>query len=206
MVAERRVQRRMQAARERIVRSARALFAKNGIYQTTVEDITEAADVGKGTFYEHFPSKTAIIQHLLHEGFEALLRQCRSEVGSGRTTRDRVKRLLRAQLHFFDERGDLLSLFHQVRGLLKLRPGEANILQKEYKRYLRFLAEELGALLEGKKYSEADLTQVACAMAGYVTGYLSYRVITGVNENTTRDLRVASRIFLEGIERNGWHE
>ena len=182
------------------MRSALALFAKNGIHDTTVEDITEAADVGKGTFYEHFPSKTAIIQHLLHGGFEALLRQCRSEVGLAETTRDGVKRLLRAQLHFFDERGDLLSLFHQVRGLLKLRPGEANILQKEYKRYLRFLAKELGALLEGKRYSEADLTQVACAMAGYVTGYLSYRVITGVNENTTRDLRLASQIFLDSVQ------
>lgn len=206
MDGERRVQRRMHAARERIVRSALALFAKNGIYQTTVEDITEAADVGKGTFYEHFPSKTAIIQHLLHEGCEALLRRCRSEVGSARTTRDGVKRLLRAQLRFFDERGDLLSLFHQVRGLLKLQPAEASILQKEYKRYLRFLAAELGALLERKRCSEAVLAQMACAMAGYVTGYLSYRVITGMNKNATRDLRIASRIFLEGIERNGWRE
>jgi AcrR family transcriptional regulator len=33
------------------------LFAERGIANTTVEAITEAADVGKGTFFNYFPSK-----------------------------------------------------------------------------------------------------------------------------------------------------
>jgi AcrR family transcriptional regulator len=37
------------------------LFAVKGFAETTVEDITEAADVGKGTFFNYFPSK----EHLL---------------------------------------------------------------------------------------------------------------------------------------------
>jgi AcrR family transcriptional regulator len=37
------------------------LFAAKGFAETTVEDITEAADVGKGTFFNYFPSK----DHLL---------------------------------------------------------------------------------------------------------------------------------------------
>jgi len=206
MRAGSRVQQRMLATRERLVNCALALFAKNGIYQTTVEDITESADVGKGTFYEHFPSKTAIIQHLLHEGFEGLLRQCRSEVGSAGTTRDGVKRLLRAQFEFFEERRDLLILFHQVRGLLKLQPDETRLLQKEYRGYIRFLAEQLGALLDARRHSDSTLRQMAFAMAGFVTGYLSYLVIAGVKGDEMRDLKVPFRIFLEGIGANGRYE
>ncbi len=37
------------------------LFAIKGFAETTVEDITEAADVGKGTFFNYFPTK----DHLL---------------------------------------------------------------------------------------------------------------------------------------------
>ena len=47
--------------RERLFRAALDLFARKGFTETTVEDITEAADVGKGTFFNYFPSKEAAI-------------------------------------------------------------------------------------------------------------------------------------------------
>lgn len=54
-------QRRSAELRERIFRSALQLFASKGYAETTVEDITEAADVGKGTFFNYFPSKEHIL-------------------------------------------------------------------------------------------------------------------------------------------------
>src|SRR5437773_473030 len=53
--------RRSAELRDRLFRAALSLFAKKGYAATTVEDITEAADVGKGTFFNYFPSK----EHLL---------------------------------------------------------------------------------------------------------------------------------------------
>ena len=53
--------RRSADLRERLFRSALNLFAKQGFAETTVEDITNAADIGKGTFFNYFPSK----DHLL---------------------------------------------------------------------------------------------------------------------------------------------
>lgn len=50
-------QRRSLEIRERLFRAALKLFAEKGFAETTVEDITNAADVGKGTFFNHFPSK-----------------------------------------------------------------------------------------------------------------------------------------------------
>src|SRR5438445_12096053 len=49
--------RRSAELRDRLFRAALSLFAKKGYAATTVEDITEAADVGKGTFFTYFPSK-----------------------------------------------------------------------------------------------------------------------------------------------------
>src|ERR1700682_578592 len=56
-------QRRSADIRERLFRAALALFAQKGFLETTVEDITEAADVGKGTFFNYFPTK----EHILAE-------------------------------------------------------------------------------------------------------------------------------------------
>ena len=54
-------ERRSADIRERLFRSALHLFAEKGFAETTVEDITEAADVGKGTFFNYFPSKDHIL-------------------------------------------------------------------------------------------------------------------------------------------------
>src|SRR5882762_5887604 len=43
--------------RQRLFGAALKLFAEKGFAETTVEDITNVADVGKGTFFNHFPSK-----------------------------------------------------------------------------------------------------------------------------------------------------
>jgi len=53
--------RRQAETRARILRAALDLFAKQGFFSTTVEQITEAADVGKGTFFNYFPSKEHVL-------------------------------------------------------------------------------------------------------------------------------------------------
>lgn len=58
--AGRRVRRRAET-RERLFRAALRLFAERGFFATTVADITEAADVGKGTFFNYFPSKEHVL-------------------------------------------------------------------------------------------------------------------------------------------------
>ena len=53
--------RRSAETRERLFAASVRLFAEKGFAETTVEDITNAADVGKGTFFNYFPSKEHIL-------------------------------------------------------------------------------------------------------------------------------------------------
>ena len=54
-------QRRAAETRLKLFRSALQLFAERGFSGVTVEDITEAADVGKGTFFNYFESKDHVL-------------------------------------------------------------------------------------------------------------------------------------------------
>jgi AcrR family transcriptional regulator len=58
------------------------LFSERGVTATTVEDITNAADVGKGTFFNYFPSKEQIIADI-----------CRTHMG---TIKEFVSRAVRS--------------------------------------------------------------------------------------------------------------
>lgn len=54
-------ERRAANTRLRLFRCALQLFAERGFSNVTVEDITEAADVGKGTFFNYFESKGHVL-------------------------------------------------------------------------------------------------------------------------------------------------
>lgn len=54
-------ERRAAETRLRLFRCALQLFAERGFSNVTVEDITEAADVGKGTFFNYFETKDHVL-------------------------------------------------------------------------------------------------------------------------------------------------
>lgn len=56
-----RTERKKEETKKKIIAVAMDLFIKQGFDQTTVEQIAEEADVNKGTIYNHFPAKEAII-------------------------------------------------------------------------------------------------------------------------------------------------
>ncbi|MEV7992615.1 helix-turn-helix domain-containing protein [Streptomyces sp. NPDC086077] len=54
-----------RGARERILRAAVELFARDGIHVTGIAKLTEVAQVSTRTFYQHFPSKEALVSAYL---------------------------------------------------------------------------------------------------------------------------------------------
>ncbi|MFC5863221.1 TetR/AcrR family transcriptional regulator [Acidicapsa dinghuensis] len=61
----RRDRKRLQTL-ERLARTAAALFEKHGYEAVTMEQIAAEADVAKGTLYNHFPVKEAVLAHWIH--------------------------------------------------------------------------------------------------------------------------------------------
>ncbi len=76
--------------RERLYRAALDLFAERGFLRTTVEDITEAADVGKGTFFNYFPTK----EHILAEFGGAYLAAVQKGLDAARETKGPIIEVL----------------------------------------------------------------------------------------------------------------
>jgi len=58
--------------RERLIASARRLFAERGV-DVPVEDITQDAGVGMGTLYRHFPTKEDLVDAVLEDAFDDYL-------------------------------------------------------------------------------------------------------------------------------------
>jgi AcrR family transcriptional regulator len=57
-----RVERRQEQARARLTEAAAKLIADKGVEGLRLRDITDAADVGFGSFYSHFDSKEQLVE------------------------------------------------------------------------------------------------------------------------------------------------
>ena len=64
-------ERRRQETRAKLIRAAHELMGEKGIGATTIQEITDTADVGFGSFYNHFESKQAIVQAIFDETIES---------------------------------------------------------------------------------------------------------------------------------------
>jgi AcrR family transcriptional regulator len=84
-------ERRAAETRLRLFRCALQLFAERGFPNVTVEDITEAADVGKGTFFNYFESK----DHVLGVMPEIQLRKVQEALDQAQTGRRSIQSVLR---------------------------------------------------------------------------------------------------------------
>jgi AcrR family transcriptional regulator len=69
-----RFERRKQRTREALKQAAMELILDKGYDAVSVQDITDRADLGRGTFYVHFNDKEDLIWNVVREGFDAVTR------------------------------------------------------------------------------------------------------------------------------------
>lgn len=60
-----------QKNREQLLAAARAVLAEQGV-NASLRDIARRAEVGLGTLYRHFPTREALLEIILRDGFETL--------------------------------------------------------------------------------------------------------------------------------------
>ena len=53
--------------KQKILACAAALFAEKGFTETTTRELAEAVGIKAASLYNHFPSKTAILEHMLED-------------------------------------------------------------------------------------------------------------------------------------------
>lgn len=67
--------RRSRRSRELLKRSFLELMREKGFTAMTIRDITDRADVHRGTFYAHFPDKFALLEQAIRDKFRFALEE-----------------------------------------------------------------------------------------------------------------------------------
>ena len=97
-------ERKKDETRERIAAAAIGLFRDKGFEATTIDEIAGRADVAKGTFFNYFPRKEAVLSHVIAQQLDQLERETDAIVAQSTPTAEKIADLLaRCSCAYTDE-------------------------------------------------------------------------------------------------------
>lgn len=114
-------ERKKEMVRERILEAAMDLIAKNGFDSVTMEAIAEAGDVAKGTLYNYFPAKEAILGAYVQKSAAELAPVVDRIVAATTDTRSRLVAVLREHVRWIEGRQELIEKYISWRMSVPLR-------------------------------------------------------------------------------------
>jgi len=188
-----------EATRQALLDAAREVFARKGLDLATIEDITELADVGKGTFYYYFQDKNEIVLELLDSVMRDLSERIDERCRDVETLEPLLDNLIAAHLEFFSTRPADLVLYFQGRADLTLKEGYEG-LDEPILKHLNHVATLIDEVIQ-YHLSESTLTRIACAVAGFVSGYFSFAAIAYEERELEKTLKPVRKALVVGLSR-----
>ncbi len=91
------------ATRERIDRTAMALFAEKGVSETTIRDIAQGAGIAEGALYRHYRGKDELIVGLFQRHYAAFARRLQALEAARPHTRDKLAAMIEECCWVFDQ-------------------------------------------------------------------------------------------------------
>lgn len=187
-----RQQQRLSVTRQKLLNAARDVFADRGLDLARIDEITDRADVGKGTFYYHFSGKEELINELIKQVMGELAEAVEVRCKGINKIEDLLDTMISSHIEFFCTRWEDFVLYFQGRADLTLQQSYTGV-ETPYLDYLQRL-ENLFATVIRHRLSQPVLRRITCAVVGFVSGYYSFAVISSKDENvdeTFKSLRGA---------------
>jgi AcrR family transcriptional regulator len=174
--------RRSSRSRELLKRSFLELMQEKGFTAMTVKDITDRADVHRGTFYAHFPDKFALLEQTIRDKFHFLLKE-RLPADAGFHP-EHLRLLVRTVLEH------VRSLYGRCNPVDTVDPLFERSIRGELAGLLKEWLERIGPDRPGGVSADTFALMMSWAIFGAAVEWSKGRVAAGVDEMTDRVLAV----------------
>ncbi len=182
-----RVDRRMQRTHQVLQQAFMEVAHEKGLVATTIQDITERADVNRGTFYLHFADKYVLMDTIIRQQFQQHL--AGTLPPASLWDRRTLHLLIQAVLEYFEGK-----YRHQHHSSHVFVPLFEQAIHEELTGLLtRWLNEAQRGKIGGSVLPETMARIISSAILGTAVQWSQ-------EETTTSSERMAHDIFLVGVE------
>jgi TetR/AcrR family transcriptional regulator, cholesterol catabolism regulator len=189
-------ERKREAIHQRLLDISEKLFRERGLTRTTVDDIAEAADVARQTFFNHFPYKEALALELVSQEVQEVAHRAQALLESGVSALEVLKQAADWVFEAALKDGELAVAV--ARELLHSDPGRATRAAQQVPLCQIFEAILVQAREEGTLRIDIPPDVIAARMSGMLRSVIA-QVLCADAEKLRRELSFCFEIVFNGI-------
>src|ERR1035437_6545495 len=101
----------MKETKDIIFRTAKKLFAKNGLTDTTMDDIAKDTHIGKGTIYHYFESKEQVYCLIIEQDMNEIKKELETIVASENTPDKKLSAYIMGRMKLMSKFSGFYQMF-----------------------------------------------------------------------------------------------
>src|SRR5262245_44071129 len=183
-----------------ILEAARAVFAKKGFHETTVDEIADAAGVAKGTVYLYYRSKQDIYFEALRFGFMSLITTLEREIGETEGIDEKLRAFIAAKLDYCAQNRDFFKIYYSELGKIPIHPGAINSKFKDlYFEQARLVESILKAGARKGIIRSGPHNRTALAILDVIRGVVTEHLLGWSRSSVEQDVDFIFNLIWKGI-------
>lgn len=189
--------------RQEIINAATKLFAEKGFEHTTLDEIAEASEFGKGTIYNYFENKEEIYLAIVEEVLDShskIIAEYSEQEGD---LKDFLTKLTKAAIVYSIENYDAFSLMVRIRTqTLSTDPSMKNgMLKKNLEYNNKIMAERFTKAINNKEIRPYSVESLINIYRSMVFPYLHFLLCCkdNVNIDPDKETDFIISVFFNGI-------
>ncbi len=181
--------------------AARAIFARKGFHEATIDEIAEAAEVAKGTVYLYFKSKRDLYLEALRHGIASLNGELTRKAVEPGHFRDKLRTLTATKLAFFEENREFFNIYYSELGKLPSHPAGLDLVKDLYFAQAKIFAQLLEDGLRRREIRKIHIEKAAFALADLTRDATTQRVLGFSKGNIEGDIDFVVDFIWKGLAR-----
>ena len=192
--------------RSEIAQKAIEVLAKRGFQATTIQEIADAAGLGKGTVYHYFKTKEEILSVVSEEIFHEMERSFGAALLRIDKPMEKLSALIEEALHVTEDVENLFIVYSEL-WLMNIREDKYN----DYMSFIKNLHNDLknltaGMINEGKRQGLWAKDTDSEALAAYLVASFDGVVVHYIMDKKNFDIKRVTKEFIRFVLRQGTPE
>ena len=167
----------IKGKREVILEVSCELFFSKGYKNTKIIEIAEAANIGKGTFYEYFKSKEALLYELLNTKFRTDKQKIEAIASSNISQSEKIKSFFQFEIESMEINGASSNVLAQE----MISPGFCtsdeimSLIHKMFIHKYNFLENVIAEGIKKGEFNRIESSLATTALLGSISFYTAFK-------------------------------
>jgi TetR/AcrR family transcriptional regulator len=186
-----------------ILSAAEKVFAANGFYGSSMDEIARRAEFGTGSLYKYFKGKKDLYFSLIDEKVAEVTGLVKAELDKDCSPRDKIESVLRLQLGFFQRNRDFFKIYISERNRFEwtIKDDLGKGVHEKFLIYINDLEQVMRDGIAKGQFKEMDPRDMAHGFVGIVNSFMFEWIMSPRAYSLVSKAPVIVNIFLQGIRR-----